>query len=147
MRGLAALSTGDNRRKPNLEIYAIGAMFERVLASANQRLAPMTAKRYRLERDDEGSGRGYQGLGVRAFDNHTGKSRPTTTLSGGETFIAALALALGLADVVESESGKVRLDTIFIDEGFESLDTANGSGTLDQALQVLNSIVSQNRAA
>lgn len=121
-------------------------MFERVLASANQRLAPMTAKRYRLERDDEGSGRD-QGLGVRAFDNHTGKSRPTTTLSGGETFIAALALALGLADVVESESGKVRLDTIFIDEGFESLDTANGSGTLDQALQVLNSIVSQNRAA
>ena len=106
----------------------------------------MTAKRYRLERDDEGSGRGYQGLEVRVFDYHTGKSRPTTTLSGGETFIAALALALGLADVVESESGKVRLDTIFIGEGFGSLDTANGSGTLDQVLQVLNSIVSQNRA-
>ena len=86
---------------------------------------------------------------MRVFDYHTGKSRPTTTLSGGETFIAALALALGLADVVESESGMVRLDTIFIDEGFGSLDTANGSGTLDQVLQVLqvlNSIVSQNRA-
>ena len=77
---------------------------------------------------------------------HTGKSRPTTTLSGGESFLAALALALGLADIVENASGRVRLDTIFIDEGFGSLDTENGSGTLDQVLQVLNSLVSQNRA-
>ena len=61
-------------------------------------------------------------------------------------YLAALALALGLADVVESASGKVRLDTIFIDEGFGSLDTENGAGTLDQVLQVLNSIVRQNRA-
>ena len=68
------------------------------------------------------------------------------TLSGGETFIAALALALGLADIVESVSGKVRLDTIFIDEGFGSLDTENGAGTLDQVLNVLNSLVTQSRS-
>lgn len=146
LRELARLAKGENPRRLNLETYAIGAMFNRVLEGANQRLSPMTANRYRFERDDEGSGRGYRGLGLRIFDYHTGKPRPAATLSGGETFIAALALALGLADVVESESGKVRLDTIFIDEGFGSLDTANGSGTLDQVLQVLNSIVSQSRS-
>ena len=146
LRRLASLAKGENTRRLNLETYAIGAMFNRVLEGANLRLSPMTANRYQFERDDEGSGRGYRGLGLRIFDYHTGKSRSAATLSGGETFIAALALALGLADVVESESGKVRLDTIFIDEGFGSLDTSNGSGTLDQVLQELNSIVSQSRA-
>lgn len=146
LRGLAALANGSNPQKLNLETFAIGAMFDRVLEAANLRLVPMTSGRYRLERDLEGAGRGSRGLGIQAFDLHTGKSRPTTTLSGGETFIAALALALGLADVVESTSGKVRLDTIFIDEGFGSLDTENGSGTLDQVLQALGSLVSRNRA-
>ncbi len=146
VRGLAALVNGDNPQKLDLETFTIGAMFDQVLDGANVRLGPMTANRYRLERDLEGGGRGRRGLGIQVFDIFTGKARPTTTLSGGETFIAALALALGLADVVESSSGKVRLDTIFIDEGFGSLDTENGSGTLDQVLQVLSSLVSQNRA-
>jgi exonuclease SbcC len=105
----------------------------------------MTSSRYQLERDREG-GRGSRGLGIQVFDVHTGKFRGTDTLSGGETFIAALALALGLADVVEATNGKVRLDTIFIDEGFGSLDTENGSGTLDQVLHVLGSLVKQSRA-
>ncbi len=146
LRNLAALVNGDNPQKLDLETFAIGAMFDQVLAAANIRLGPMTSHRYRLERDVEGGGRGRRGLGIQAFDSHTGKARPTATLSGGETFIAALALALGLADVVESASGKVRLDTIFIDEGFGSLDTENGSGTLDIVLQVLGALVSQNRA-
>lgn len=146
LRNLAALTGGDNGQKLDLETYAIGAMFDQVLGAANLRLGPMTSGRYRLERDLEGGGRGRRGLGIQVFDLHTGKARPTATLSGGETFIAALALALGLADVVESASGKVRLDTIFIDEGFGSLDTENGSGTLDQVLQVLNGLVSDNRA-
>lgn len=146
LRGLAALVNGQNPQKLSLETFAIGAMFDQVLEAANLRLAPMTSGRYRLERDLEGAGRGSRGLGIQVFDVHTGKSRATSTLSGGETFIAALALALGLADVVESASGKVRLDAIFIDEGFGSLDTENGAGTLDQVLQVLNSIVRQNRA-
>lgn len=145
LRKIAALANGDNPLNLKLETYAIGAMFDRVLEAANLRLGPMTSSRYQLERDTEG-GRGSRGLGIQVFDVHTGKSRGTDTLSGGETFIAALALALGLADVVESASGKVRLDTIFIDEGFESLDTENGSGTLDQVLNVLNSLVKQSRA-
>lgn len=145
LRKIAALTNGDNPLSLKLETYAIGAMFDRVLEAANLRLGPMTSSRYQLERDTEG-GRGSRGLGIQAFDVHTGKSRGTDTLSGGETFIAALALALGLADVVESASGKVRLDTIFIDEGFGSLDTENGSGTLDQVLNVLNSLVKNSRA-
>lgn len=146
LRGLAALVNGQNPQRLTLETFAIGAMFDQVLEAANLRLGPMTSGRYRLERDLDGAGRGSRGLGIQVFDMHTGKSRATSTLSGGETFIAALALALGLADVVESANGKVRLDTIFIDEGFGSLDTENGAGTLDQVLQVLSSLVSQNRA-
>jgi DNA repair protein SbcC/Rad50 len=146
LRTMAALMNGDNPQKLDLETFAIGAMFDQVLEAANLRLGPMTVNRYRLERDREGVGRGRRGLGIQIFDTFTGKTRPTATLSGGETFIAALALALGLADIVESASGKLRLDTIFIDEGFGSLDTENGSGTLDQVLQVLSSLVSQNRA-
>ncbi|BCH58210.1 nuclease SbcCD subunit C [Agrobacterium vitis] len=145
LRELASLFDAQNRQKLKLETFAIGAMFEQVLQAANLRLGPMTNGRYRLERDIESGGRGKRGLGILAFDIHTGKARPTATLSGGETFIAALALALGLADVVESASGKVRLDTIFLDEGFGSLDTENGSGTLDLVLQALNSLASQNR--
>ncbi|WP_415774787.1 SbcC/MukB-like Walker B domain-containing protein [Sneathiella sp. P13V-1] len=146
LRGLAALTNGDNPYKLDLETFAIGTMFDQVLEAANLRLGPMTSNRYQLERDIDGGGRGRRGLGIQVFDLHTGKTRPTSTLSGGETFIAALALALGLADIVECSSGKVRLDTIFIDEGFGSLDTENGAGTLDQVLNVLNTLVSQNRS-
>jgi len=146
LRGLAALVNGQNSQRLTLETFAIGAMFDQILEAANLRFGPMTNYQYSLEREMENGGRGKRGLGTQVFDAHTGKSRATSTLSGGETFIAALALALGLADVVEAASGKVRLDTIFIDEGFGSLDTENGSGTLEQVLQVLNSIVRQNRA-
>jgi exonuclease SbcC len=146
LRNIAAATNGDNPHALTLETFAIGAMFEQVLKAANLRLGPMTTNRYQLERDIDGGGRGRRGLGIQVLDAHTGKTRPTTTLSGGETFIAALALAIGLADIVESISGKVRLETIFIDEGFGSLDTENGTGTLDQVLHILNTLVSQNRS-
>ncbi|WP_414898395.1 AAA family ATPase [Rhodovulum sp. YEN HP10] len=147
LRRLSALFDGRNPQGLDLETYAIGAMFDRVLAAANRRLGPMSGGRYRLEREAEGGGgRGRRGLGLQVFDLFTGKARPTTTLSGGETFIAALALALGLADAVESASGKVRLDTIFIDEGFGSLDTEDGAGTLDRVLQALGALVGHTRA-
>ena len=147
LRGLADLANGKNDFNMTLETFAIAAMFDRVLEAANVRLDPMTRGRYRLERGVEGSsGRGKRGLEIEAFDINTGKARPTSTLSGGETFISALALALGLADVVESLSGKIRMDTIFIDEGFGSLDTENGAGTLDQVIQVLAALTEGSRA-
>ena len=143
---LADEINGRNTLNLDLKTYAIGAMFEDVLEAANRRFRPMTRGQYCLERDFEGSGRARRGLGIQVFDSHSGKHRPSTTLSGGEGFMAALSLALGLADVVESLNGKVRLDTIFIDEGFGSLDTQDGAGTLDQVLQVLSSLASGTRA-
>lgn len=138
LRDLAALFNAENRERLDLETFAIGAMFDQVLTAANARLSPMTAGRFTLERAiEDGKGRARRGLGIRVFDLHTGKARATTTLSGGETFIAALALALGLSDIVERSSGTIRLDTIFIDEGFGSLDSENDAGTLDQVLQTL----------
>jgi DNA repair protein SbcC/Rad50 len=146
LRGLADLANGKNDLKMTLETFAIGAMFDQVLEAANMRLDPMTRGRYRLVRGLEASGaRGKRGLETEIFDINTGKARSTAAISGGETFIAALALALGLADVVESLSGKIRLDTIFIDEGFGSLDTENGAGTLDQVLQVLVALTEGSR--
>ena len=147
LRELADLANGKNDFKMTLETFAIGAMFDQVLEAANMRLDPMTRGRYRLTRGLEAlSGRGKRGLEIEVFDINTGKARATATLSGGETFIAALALALGLADVVESLSGKIRMDTIFIDEGFGSLDTENGAGTLDQVIQVLAALTEGSRA-
>lgn len=147
LRGLADLANGKNDFNMTLETFAIAAMFDQVLEAANMRLEPMTRGRYRLERGLEGTGgRGKRGLEIDVFDVNTGKARPTSTLSGGETFISALALALGLADVVESLSGKVRMDTIFIDEGFGSLDTENGAGTLDQVLHVLAELTEGRRS-
>ena len=147
MRALAAAFRGENQARTPLETYAIGALFDHVLASANLRFGPMSGGRYRLERDIDGTGgRAKRGLDLRVHDVHTGRAREICTLSGGETFIAALSLALGLSDVVETSHGKIRLDTIFIDEGFGSLDAEDESGTLDQVLQVLQNIVGRNRA-
>lgn len=147
LRALAAAFKGENNLKTTLESFAIGAMFEQVVAAANLRLVPMSSGQYRFERDSETvSGRSKRGLDIRVHDVHTGRTRDISTLSGGESFIAALSLALGLSDVVEMSSGNIRLDTIFIDEGFGSLDTDNDSGTLDRVLQVLQDIVGQNRS-
>ena len=140
---IAAAFNGQNNARMELETFAIAAMFDRVLEAANLRLEPMTSGRYTLEREqDAGKGAGRRGLGIVVHDVHTGRARATSTLSGGETFMAALALALGLSDIVESVSGGIRLDAIFIDEGFGSLDTE----ALGQALQTLQDIVGQSRA-
>lgn len=147
LRLLADAFSGQNEMNTTLESFAIGAMFDQVLEAANLRLEPMTSGRYRLERDVESTGgRAKRGLDIRVHDIETGRPRNLTTLSGGETFIAALALALGLSDIVEASHGAIRLDTIFIDEGFGSLDTENDSGTLDRVLQVLQDIVGASRS-
>lgn len=147
LRGIAEAFDGQNEMRTSLETFAIGAMFDQVLEAANLRLDPMTSGRYRFERDTESiGGRSKRGLDVRVQDIETGRAREIITLSGGETFIAALSLALGLSDIVEMTNGAIRLDTIFIDEGFGSLDTDNDAGTLDKVLQVLQNIVGERRA-
>lgn len=147
LRALADAFAGDNALKTPLETFAIGMMFDHVLDAANLRLGPMTAGRYQFERDIKSvGGRSKRGLDVRVHDVETGRAREISTLSGGETFIAALSLALGLADIVEMSHGQIRLDTIFIDEGFGSLDTDNDGGTLDLVLNVLQALVGNSRA-
>ncbi|MGW1168186.1 AAA family ATPase [Streptomyces sp. NPDC002550] len=142
---LAALTAGtsaDNDRKMRLESYVLAARLEQVAAAATARLQRMSSGRYTLVHSDDRSGRGRSGLGLHVVDAWTGRERDTATLSGGETFFASLALALGLADVVTDEAGGVRLDTLFIDEGFGSLDDQ----TLDEVLDVLDSLRERDRS-
>jgi exonuclease SbcC len=148
LRELARVLSGQSHARVDLETYAITAMFDQVLDAANLRLRPMTHGRYSLVREgeEEGRGGGRRGLGICVDDTYTGRQRAASTLSGGETFIAALALALGLSDIVESVRGNVQLDAIFIDEGFGSLDSDSDAGTLEQVLQSLQDLVGRNRA-
>ena len=105
------------------ERYVLGAILDEVVYAANLRLQKMSRSRYSLERSDyTGGGRGKQGLDLAVMDAFTGQSRPANTLSGGETFLASMALALGLADVIQSYAGGIHMDTMFIDEGFGTLD-------------------------
>ncbi|CAL9376667.1 AAA family ATPase [Streptomyces sp. enrichment culture] len=139
---LAAGTSPDNERKMRLESYVLAARLEQVAAAATVRLLRMSSGRYTLVHSDDRSGRGRSGLGLHVVDAWTGRERDTATLSGGETFFASLALALGLADVVTDEAGGVRLDTLFIDEGFGSLDDQ----TLDEVLDVLDSLRERDRS-
>ncbi|MBC9729593.1 AAA family ATPase [Streptomyces sp. TRM68367] len=136
LAGLAAGTSADNERRMRLESYVLAARLEQVAAAATVRLRRMSSGRYTLVHSDDRTGRGRSGLGLHVVDAWTGRERDTATLSGGETFFASLALALGLADVVTGEAGGVRLDTLFIDEGFGSLDDQ----TLDEVLDVLDSL-------
>ncbi|MFF1641608.1 AAA family ATPase [Streptomyces sp. NPDC058246] len=142
LAGLAAGTSADNERKMRLESYVLAARLEQVAAAATVRLQRMSSGRYTLVHSADRSGRGRSGLGLHVVDAWTGRERDTATLSGGETFFASLALALGLADVVTDEAGGVRLDTLFIDEGFGSLDDQ----TLDEVLDVLDSLRERDRS-
>ena len=120
---LADVASGANPRHLSFQRYVLGAFLDDVLVSASHRLQVMSNGRYRLERTERRSGgKLAAGLGLEAYDSWTGIARPVATLSGGETFMAALALALGLAEVVQAHAGGIRLDTVFVDEGFGSLD-------------------------
>ncbi|RPE45634.1 exonuclease SbcC [Streptomyces sp. Ag109_O5-1] len=139
---LTAGTSAENERKMRLESYVLAARLEQVAAAATVRLQRMSSGRYTLVHSDDRTGRGRSGLGLHVVDAWTGRERDTATLSGGETFFASLALALGLADVVTDEAGGVRLDTLFIDEGFGSLDDQ----TLDEVLDVLDSLRERDRS-
>ncbi|GGW99494.1 AAA family ATPase [Streptomyces lomondensis] len=142
LAGLTAGTSADNERRMRLESYVLAARLEQVAAAATVRLRRMSSGRYTLVHSDDRTGRGRSGLGLHVVDAWTGRERDTATLSGGETFFASLALALGLADVVTDEAGGVRLDTLFIDEGFGSLDDQ----TLDEVLDVLDSLRERDRS-
>ncbi|MES9559244.1 MULTISPECIES: AAA family ATPase [unclassified Streptomyces] len=142
LAGLTAGTSVDNERKMRLESYVLAARLEQVAAAATARLQRMSSGRYTLVHSDARTGGRRSGLGLHVVDAWTGRERDTATLSGGETFFASLALALGLADVVTDEAGGVRLDTLFIDEGFGSLDDQ----TLDEVLDVLDSLRERDRS-
>jgi len=138
VRELAFLVDGSaaaNRKRMRLSAYVLAARLEEIAAAATVRLSSMTDGRYTIEHSDAGArGQKRGGLDLRIVDGWTGRSRHPSTLSGGETFLASLALALGLADVVAAETGGARLETLFVDEGFGSLDPAS----LDLVLDVLD---------
>lgn len=128
---------GRNEYRMTLETFVLAAELEEIVAAANLRLDEMSAGRYRLRHSDSLAAHGAaSGLGLEIADAHTGRTRPTASLSGGETFLASLALALGLAEVVTGRAMGIRLDTLFIDEGFGALDPE----TLELAMRTLDSL-------
>jgi exonuclease SbcC len=131
---LSDVANGRTGNKISLHRFVLGVLLDDVLIQASQRLRLMSKGRYDLKRKESRSkGNAGSGLDLIVEDAYTGKWRDVATLSGGESFMAALSLALGLSDVVQSYSGGIRLDTLFIDEGFGSLDPES----LDLAVQTL----------
>jgi len=137
---VASLTDGtspDNRLRMRLSGYVLAFRLRQVVDAANERLVAMTDRRYRLEHTgDRGAGESRGGLSLRIRDDWTGETRDPVTLSGGETFVVSLALALGLADVIAHEAGGSELDTLFVDEGFGTLD----ADTLDDVMDTLDSL-------
>jgi exonuclease SbcC len=127
---------GANQYKMTLSSFVLAARLEEVAAAASERLLTMTAGRYSLVHSDARKGNTKAGLGLLACDAWTGIDRDTATLSGGETFMASLALALGLADVVTAESAGTPMEALFVDEGFGTLD----EDTLDEVMNVLDGL-------
>jgi exonuclease SbcC len=128
---------GANNRKMSLRSYVLAARLEEVAEAASERLRRMSGGRYEFVHSDAAGSHGRRGgLGLDIHDEYTGAVRSTKTLSGGESFQASLALALGLADVVAAEAGGVVIDTMFIDEGFGTLD----ADALDAVMGVLDEL-------
>lgn len=137
VRGLYDLVRGD-KSHITLERYVLGALLDEVARAANLRLEEMSGHRYSLHRMSNEESRTKGGLSLAVSDSFTGRSRPADTLSGGETFLASLSLALGLADVVQAKAGGVRLDTMFIDEGFGTLDPEALNAAMNTLIDLQN---------
>lgn len=144
--GLASGKHAANRHAMSLSAYVLAARLEQVVAAANERLHRMSGGRYALVHTTEKAAgdrtKGAGGLGLRVADSWTGLTRDPVTLSGGESFISSLALALGLADVVTAEAGGTEIGTLFVDEGFGTLDEE----TLDEVMDVLDGLRDGGRA-
>ena len=143
VRALARALDGKNERAQDIETYVLATRLATIIDAANLRLAAMTDGRFTLVHDEGRASHGRaSGLGIEVLDAHTGVARTTRSLSGGETFLASLALALGLADVVQAEAGGVSLETLFVDEGFGSLD----QDTLEAAMATLDELRAGGRS-
>jgi exonuclease SbcC len=137
----AARGGGDNRYKMSLSTYVLASRLEQVAEAATERLLAMSDGRFALVHSDALSGNKKAGLGLSVIDGWTGNRRDTSTLSGGESFMASLAMALGLADVVQQEAGGIDIETLFVDEGFGSLDEQ----ALEQVMDALEGLRSGGR--
>lgn len=141
---LAAIAEGkgpDNEARISLSAYVLAQRLRHVVEAANERLGPMIDYRYRLEHTEDRRGDRQGGLSLNVVDEWTDAVRAPTTLSGGESFVVSLSLALGLADVATREAGGVEIGTLFVDEGFGSLD----SETLEQVMEGLDALRSGGR--
>lgn len=138
VKDLENLASGNNPKRLVFEQYVLAGYFEEILRAANLRFQKMTGGRYEMSRVPQvGDGRVKDNLEIQVLDNYTGKPRSVRTLSGGESFKASLSLALGMSDVIQATSGGIRVDTLFVDEGFGALDEES----LDQACDTLMGLV------
>lgn len=142
IKELENIASGNNKKKLVFEQYVLAGYFEQILLAANIRFRKMTLGRYEMYRTGEvGDGRVKDNLEIEVMDYYTGKARSVRTLSGGESFKASLSLALGLSDIIQAMNGGIKVDTLFIDEGFGALD----SESLDQACETLMGLVESER--
>ena len=144
MKALSNTANGNisGKEKIMLETYIQMTYFDRIIRRANLRLLEMTQQQYELKRSTEAENlRSQSGLELDVIDHYNGSIRSVKTLSGGESFKASLCLALGLSDEIQSASGGVKLDTMFVDEGFGSLDEES----LSQAIHTLKGLTEGNR--
>ncbi|MFD1392530.1 AAA family ATPase [Lacticaseibacillus jixianensis] len=142
LASLADVLNGNNDRKLSLERFVLRAYLQEVLRVANFRFSKLTAGRYQFQLHQEpGSYRNESGLEIDVYDDQVGATRSVHTLSGGESFIAALSLALALGEVIQREAGGIAIDALFVDEGFGSLDSAS----LHTAMEALETIEGQAR--
>lgn len=143
VKAMADTAAGEvnGKDKITFETYVQMAYFERIIARANVRFMVMSGGQYELKRCMEEDGRGKNGLGLSVIDHYNGSERSARTLSGGESFQASLSLALGLSDEIQSQAGGIRLDTMFVDEGFGSLD----GESLNLAVKALAGLAEGNR--
>ncbi|MDR1070882.1 MAG: SMC family ATPase, partial [Gracilibacteraceae bacterium] len=137
----AANGEVSGKEKIKLETYIQTAYFDRIVARANYRLLQMSGAQFELKRRDSSGKRSQSGLDLNIIDHYNGSERDARTLSGGESFIASLSLALGLSEEIQSNAGGIRLDSMFVDEGFDSLDDTR----LAQSMQALITISQANR--
>lgn len=124
------------KHKISFEGYVLGVYFDEIINAANERFKEMTSYQFELRKAEAKSGNAQTGLDLNVFDYYTGKERSVSTLSGGESFKAALALSLGMSDIVQQRAGGVEIETMFIDEGFGSLDPES----LDQTMKTLSDL-------